>query len=168
MDKRILIAAAVVAVVLVGVMLLMPKGGPGPSPGPSPGPDTKGGLPISNDDIVSAINAGKSVRCDRVGENTTAWLELPKIRLETMVGDTTNAWLFDGTDYYKYTGGPTQTAIWWHLPEEQAQTTPINAIVDEIGTELQEHRMTCQILPDIPDSQFQLPEGAIPREYQAP
>jgi len=60
MDKKILIAVAVAAVVLVGVVLMMPKGGvtPGPSPGPAPGPGPSPGPSPSALDDSQATQAG--------------------------------------------------------------------------------------------------------------
>jgi len=172
----LLVVLLIVIVVIVAAVLLMgggggeqtiPMTGPGTAPGgggapggsPS-GPPSGGGTPSIGSDVLNAISAGMPVVCTMSdpsdgGMAINLKMELPKVRMEGAVVGVSFTIISDGTNAYMQNS--MQGSDWYIYPLDMVDVKI--ATPDEIGG--------CQVSGDIPDSEFQLPPGVVPKDLSA-
>ncbi len=148
-----------------------------PSTGPSSAEQPS--TPIGND-VAAALSAGMPVLCtmtidmgvasgdpNLAGTTTTIdmKIEAPKMRAESSTMGMEFTVITDGTNVYMQM--PAMGSDWYIMTPETA-TIDI-PMPDEIREGLQNlpegTTLDCQVTGDIPDSEFQLPPGVVPKDF---
>jgi flagellar basal body-associated protein FliL len=175
----LVILLAVVIVAIVAVVLLMGGGDQQMTPYPGTAPQT--GVPTtgqsgptmpptssgsSNAQIANAMASGSPVSCtfqiSSGSEQGTATLkmEAPKMRMEmSSMGDQITALTPDGQTVYMYMAGQ------WYVFEGDAATVEMpdpSEVEYALNNPGEGISYNCQLVGDIPDSEFQLPPGVTP------